>query len=149
VLVEITDSKSSRKRVRRGVFNFIGEISKILFGTMDSEDVEYYNGQIWYFEENSDSMTSLLKQQLSVVKSTLGAVNETFSDMEYNESVVRTGLHQIKTYMDSVVSNATSATRTLEAKIMVEGHIARVYEALNNLQRGRESYNLKWWLLTA
>jgi hypothetical protein len=102
---------------------------------MDNEDAEYYNGQIWYFEENSNSMTSLLKQQLSVVRSTLGAVNETLSDMEYNESVVRTGLHQIKTYMDSVLSNTTSATRTLEAKTMVEGHIARVYEALNNLQR--------------
>jgi hypothetical protein len=48
-------------------------------------------------------MTNLLKQQLSVVKSTLGTINETLSDMEYNESVVRTGLRQMKTYTDSVV----------------------------------------------
>jgi hypothetical protein len=135
LLLEITDPKYSRKRVRRGVFNFIGEVSKILFGTMDNEDAEYYNGQIRHFEENADSMTNLMKQQLSVVKSTLGAINETLSDMEYNESVVRSGLRQIKIYMDSVMSNTTSATRALDAKITVEGHIARVYEALNNLQR--------------
>jgi hypothetical protein len=114
--------------VRRGVFNFIGEVSKIVFGIMDNEDAEYYNGQIRHFEENSDSMTSLLKQQLSVVKSTLGAINETLSDMEY-ESVVRTWLRQIKTYIDSVVSNTTSAARALAAKITVDGHIAWVYEA--------------------
>jgi hypothetical protein len=135
LLVEITDTKTDRKRVRRGVFNFIGDVSKILFGTMDNADAEYYNKQIRCLEENSDSMTHLLKQQLSVVKSTLGAINETLSDVEYNESVVRTGLRQIEKYISSMASNTTSATRALEAKITVEGHIARVYEALNNLQR--------------
>jgi hypothetical protein len=33
-----TDEKLNYSRVKRGVFNFIGGISKILFGTMDSED---------------------------------------------------------------------------------------------------------------
>jgi hypothetical protein len=46
LLSEITDPKYSRKRVRRGVFNCVGEVSKILFGTMDNEDVEYYKGKI-------------------------------------------------------------------------------------------------------
>jgi hypothetical protein len=32
--------------VKRGVFNFIGGISKIVFGTMDSEDASYYNHKI-------------------------------------------------------------------------------------------------------
>jgi hypothetical protein len=79
--------------VRRGVFNFVGEISTILFRTMDDEDAEYYNGQIRHFEENSDSMTNLMKQQqqqqqqLSAAKSTFGAINETLSDMEYNEEL--------------------------------------------------------------
>jgi hypothetical protein len=44
-------SKYLRKHVRRGVFNFIGEVSKILFGTMDNEDVEHYNEQIRHLEE--------------------------------------------------------------------------------------------------
>jgi hypothetical protein len=34
-----------------------------------------------------------------------------------------------------VVSKTTCATRALAAKITVEEHIARIYEALNNLQR--------------
>jgi hypothetical protein len=39
-------NKYIRKRMRRGVFNFIREVSKILFGTMDNEDLECYNEQI-------------------------------------------------------------------------------------------------------
>jgi hypothetical protein len=42
LLTEVTDPKYSRKCVRREVFNLIGEVSKILFGTMDNEDAEYY-----------------------------------------------------------------------------------------------------------
>jgi hypothetical protein len=75
LLVDITDNRYSNKRSKRGVFNFIGEVSKILFGTLDDDDAKFYNEQIRHFEENSDSLTNLLKQQLIVVKSTLGTVN--------------------------------------------------------------------------
>jgi hypothetical protein len=39
-LTRIEDEE--KVRFKRGVFNFIGGISKILFGTMDSEDASYY-----------------------------------------------------------------------------------------------------------
>jgi hypothetical protein len=55
------------KRKRRGACNFIREVSKMLFGTMDEDDVQYYNEQIKLFEQNSEDITALLKQQLSVV----------------------------------------------------------------------------------
>jgi hypothetical protein len=35
LLKEITGRQTGGKRKKRGVFNFIGELSKILFGTMD------------------------------------------------------------------------------------------------------------------
>jgi len=41
------------------VFNFIGEVNKILFGTMDNDDAQYYNEQIKRSEQNSGSLTDL------------------------------------------------------------------------------------------
>ena len=39
---QLTRNKDEeRVRFKRGVFNFIGGISKILFGTMDNEDASY------------------------------------------------------------------------------------------------------------
>jgi hypothetical protein len=102
---------------------------------MNDEDAQYYNEQIRHFEENSESMTHLMKQQLTVVKSSLGAINETLSDLEYNEAKVKEGLMQVKAYVESVVSAGTRVTNTLLAKITVESHIARVTETLNTLQR--------------
>jgi hypothetical protein len=36
------------------VFNFIGEVSEILFGTLDDDDALYYNKQLKHFEQNSE-----------------------------------------------------------------------------------------------
>lgn len=44
---QLTRNKDEeRVRFKRGVFNFIGGISKILFGTMDNEDASYYAEKI-------------------------------------------------------------------------------------------------------
>jgi hypothetical protein len=49
-------------RLRRGILNFVGKISKVLFGTLDENDVDHYSEQIRGFERNSDDNTDLLKQ---------------------------------------------------------------------------------------
>jgi hypothetical protein len=40
-------------------------------------------------------MTTLLKQQLYVVKSYLGAVNNTLMDVEYNENLLKEGISTV------------------------------------------------------
>jgi hypothetical protein len=50
--------------LRRLILNFIGKISKVLFGTLDENDADCYREQIRRFERNSDDTTELLKQQV-------------------------------------------------------------------------------------
>ena len=57
LLKEITGQRSERKR--REVFNFVGELSKILFGTLDEDDAKYYNDQIKFFERNSEDVDTV------------------------------------------------------------------------------------------
>ena len=58
---------------------------------MDEED---YNEQINLFEQNSEDVNTLLKQ-LSVVKSSLGAVNNTLVDVAYNENLLKEGVRKV------------------------------------------------------
>jgi hypothetical protein len=125
LLREITGRQTTGKRKKRGVFNFIGELSKILFGTMDDDDAVYYNEQIKLFEQNSEDTNTLLKQQLSVMKSSLGAVNSTLVDVEYNENLLRVGISNITRYMDTLRSETTASLNLVSAKIKVEGHILK------------------------
>jgi hypothetical protein len=68
VLLGLTDCKYGGQRVKRRVFNVLGEVSKIRFGTFDCVDAHCYNEQIQRSEQISESMTNRLKQQSCAVK---------------------------------------------------------------------------------
>ena len=51
LLKEIMGQQTGSIRKKRGIFNFTGELSKLLFGTMDEGDAKYYNVQIKLFEK--------------------------------------------------------------------------------------------------
>jgi hypothetical protein len=106
-----------------------------MFGTLYSDDADYYNEQIKHFEENTDDMINLMKQQLSIVRASLGTFNENISDMEYNSQIIKNGLLNLKSYMEKVTSKTESRLNILDIKITAEGHIAQVNKALNAMQR--------------
>ena len=135
LLREITGRDVGNKRKRRGVFNFIGELSKILFGTMDDDDAKYYNEQIKAFEQNSGDMTTLMKQQVSVVKSSLGAINNTLSDLEYNEKLMKEGMNKVSDYLIRLRADTDTKMSLVGTKVEVEGHILRVNIAMSVVQR--------------
>jgi hypothetical protein len=134
VLTDIIGTKTWESRRRRGILNFVGEISKVLFGTLDENDAEYYDEKIRYFESNSEDTTELLKQQVYVIKSILGALNVTLTDVEHNDKLVKQGLTDIQTYLDSLTSETAGKLTMFEAKFMIEKHITQVNNALILLQ---------------
>lgn len=77
----------------------------------------------------------MLKQQVSVIKSTLGALNVTVDDMAYNDKLIRDGLTDIQTYLDSLSSETARKLSIFEAKFLIEKHITQVNNALTLLQR--------------
>jgi hypothetical protein len=135
LLREIMGKQPGGKRKRRGIFNFVGELSKILFGTMDDGDAKYYNDQIKLFEQGSEDMTALTKEQLSVVKSSLGAINHTLIDMAYNEDLMKEGINKVTNFMNTIKYETESKLNIFSAKVEVEGHMLRVNTAINKLQR--------------
>jgi hypothetical protein len=78
VLRQLTrnEDESDRTRNRRDVFNFIGGISKLLFGTLDDEDANYYNDKTSHLEHEQLDFLKLSKEQMTVVKTTLDALTQ-------------------------------------------------------------------------
>jgi hypothetical protein len=134
ILTDVTGN-NGESRWRCGILNFVGEISKVLFGTLVENDAQYYDEQIRHFERNSEDTTELLKQQVYVIKSTLGALNLTLADVALNDKLVNQGLVEIQTYLDSLSSETPGKLTIFEAKVMIEKHITQVNNALTLLQR--------------
>jgi hypothetical protein len=76
-LFDIAQGEEEDRRHKRGLFNFVGKVSKTLFGTMDDDDAQFYHDQIERFEQGTATLTQLVKRQLIIVKSTLCTLNET------------------------------------------------------------------------
>jgi hypothetical protein len=133
-LTAVIGTKTREPRGKRGILNFVGEISKVLFGTLEENGAEYYDEKIRHFESNSDDTTELLKQQGYVIKSTLGALNVTLADVEHNDKLLKQGLVEIQTYLDSLASETAAKLTLFEAKFMIEKHITRVNNDLILLQ---------------
>jgi len=116
-------------------FEFCGRNKQTLFGTLDENNAEYYDEQIRQFESNSEDTTELLKQQVSMIKPTLGTLNITLADRVYNDKLVRDGLTNIQTYLDSLSSETARKLSIFEAKFLIEKHITQVNNTLTLLQR--------------
>jgi methyl-accepting chemotaxis protein len=82
-------------RDRRGVFNFIGGISKIILGTLDNEDANYYTDKISQLEKEQLDFLKLSKEQITAVKTTLRSVNSTLLTVSANEKSLSKGLEDI------------------------------------------------------
>jgi len=89
------NTDEDRVRFKRGVFNFIGGISKILFGTMDNEDASYYAERISNLEMEQIDFLKLSKEQITVVNSTLRSLNSTLLAVSENERILSKGLEEM------------------------------------------------------
>lgn len=62
-----TDAQSSNHRTKRGVLNFMREISKLLFGTLTQADVKSYSGHEFQELEKEIRNVNLLNEHLRIV----------------------------------------------------------------------------------
>jgi hypothetical protein len=90
------------KRKKRGVLDFVGEISKILFGTLTQSDAREYNSHISQLEQEQQEFLHISSEQMTVIKSTINSVNSTMRRVDENERVLRDGLLKLDTKFSNV-----------------------------------------------
>lgn len=101
--------KRQIKRGKRGVFDFVGRIAHILFGTLDDEDASYYSSQISKLENEQMEFLKISKEQMTIFKTTLRSVNTSLNTMEQNVAILEKGLENLKDFMNN---NSKQVSRT-------------------------------------
>jgi hypothetical protein len=120
---------------KRGVFNFIGGISKILFATMDSEDASYYAEKISSLEKEQIDFLKLSKEQITVVKATLRSMNSTLLAVSENERILSKGLNEIAKHInkrDGEIKEMFTGTSML---LTVNEHTMQLERAISKCRR--------------
>lgn len=76
------------KKTKRGLFNSFGRFIKTITGNMDADDEEYYDEKINTIALDNKRIYQLEKDQLTIIQSTLWAVNKTTLEMQENENIL-------------------------------------------------------------
>ncbi|KAI4486888.1 hypothetical protein M0802_012239 [Mischocyttarus mexicanus] len=97
--------KYNEKR-KRGIFNFIGVISKTLFRTMRASDAEYYNSEIDKVYSDNKKFATLVQNQTQILKLTIQNT-ENLNNREVIELI------KITEYLEICISEYDQTINTL------------------------------------
>lgn len=106
VIQQLTDKEDEyhhTKFQKRSLFDGIGKVAKILFGTLDSDDAKYYENQIQKFNENEDHLLIMLKEQSHITKTTISNFNKTITSLHVNEKLL---INNMKILKDNLITNS-------------------------------------------
>jgi hypothetical protein len=123
------------KRRKRGVLDFVGEISKILFGTLTQADARQYNSHIDQLEREQQEFLHISSEQMTVIRSTINSVNLTMRRVNQNEKVLRDSLIKLGARID----NATfELQQEMEQVTTANMQIKMIERGLMECQHGYE-----------
>jgi hypothetical protein len=131
---QLTRTEASLVRRKRGLFNFIGQISRSLFGTMDSDDEEFFSHKITQLEGDQADLIKLAKEQMVIVKSTLKSVNGTLNDVSKNEMILEKGLQDIKNFINEENGELKRKYTYTSMLMVLNDHAIQLQRALEEVK---------------
>jgi hypothetical protein len=129
------EDNENQSRFKRGIFDFIGKASKVLFGIMDNSDALYYTNKISVLEKEQIDFMKLSKEQMSVVKSTLRLSNMTLHDIYANEKLLSHGLETLVKHMNEQDAEIRKVLNDYSITVFVNERAAQLTRVLGECRR--------------
>lgn len=139
LVMQLTRMERDTHRQKRGIFNLIGHVAHSLFGMLDSESEVFYNQKIAQLEEEQLEWLKLIREQTTVVRSTLKSVNKTLHDVSVNELTLTRELQQVLKFINvrnKKIENRYAITALL---LTLNDHAMRIRQAIEEV---RDVYNI-------
>ena len=132
----------SRSRVKRGLFNFIGEASRSLFGTATVRDVQQIRRIIRDMKKNGATATHRINELLLVM-------NHSNIDIQINRNRINLVSQRINKLSDKMVEIATTQQQLddeqtkLRRRVIVDGMVSQLEREAYELHQLEDHYQLK------
>lgn len=101
-----------QNRVRRGWFNGVGSLFKNIFGVLDENDAINYNNAINNIQNEENRLTTLMKDNIHIVSSTINTFNSSMRKLNENEEILNANLRHV----NDILANLSNLTDKLELR---------------------------------
>ncbi|KAK7871643.1 hypothetical protein R5R35_001828 [Gryllus longicercus] len=118
-------------RRKRGLFDIIGDISKVMFGTATESEIKEYQEHINTIESEQKEFLKIASEQMTVVKSAILTFNSTIFRIQANERNLAQGLKNFSEQASKSVHALEIATTTVE---ILNEHIRQVQRGIEESQ---------------
>jgi hypothetical protein len=129
-----------RGKKKEGSIGFVDQITKILFGTLDSDDANYYTTRINELEQEQEQeqkdFIRIARDQILVIKSAITSFNFIMRDVEKNEKFLEERLMKLTNHDNNLTSNDYAETQSIA---MIFEHMLQIERTLKGT---REFFNL-------
>jgi hypothetical protein len=135
LVAEYLKPEQQNNRRKRGVLDFVGEISKTLFGTLTQADAKECNRHINQLEKEQKEFLHISSEQMTVIKSAIQSIGSTVQNIDKNEKLLRDIILQL----NEQVANASVTLQTeVEQVTTANLQIATVERGVIECQHGYE-----------
>lgn len=128
---QINPTYSDSNRPKRGLLNALGSIIKIITGNLDNEDAEKYNQQINYLQENQFKMKSILKNQITLLNTSINNFNEIAKNLTHNQLILESRIIQIENTVKQTLIQQTNNYQYFLTQ-MILNQITFIYQIIYN-----------------
>ncbi|XP_046980663.1 uncharacterized protein LOC124545762, partial [Schistocerca americana] len=132
---QLTRHETLRKR---GVLNFVEEISKILFGTLDEQDASIFKSKIGLTESEQRQLLKLTKEQVTVVKATLTSFNHTVSSLARNEEIIVKNMEKLHRHMNEYANSTDQKIQHLAVLTTINEQLIQLVSIFMESEREYE-----------
>ena len=138
LVYQLARNQESPLRMKRGALNFIGELSKVLFGTMDEADAKYYTEKINRLEMEQTGILKLTREQMTVVKATLRTVNSTVREVQENEDALLRNLKLVEDHLNQKDGELKGKIGLLSVTLHMEKHMMQLNRIIYEIEQDYE-----------
>ena len=89
----------NHRRSKRGIFNGGGTFLKWILGVADSDDVDRIDDAIHHAEEHDAGVLDLMKEQIHVIRTTIGNFNDSIGSLKVHEETLNHNIDQINDFL--------------------------------------------------
>lgn len=115
----------------RSLFDAGGKLFKMLIGTLDEDDADFYNSKINDLITGEKDFTDLLKSQTQVVQSTIINFNNTLTNIHHMEETFNSNIYAIQNF----TKNLNNTLQRQSLKQNIQDHISLLLLIFTELNR--------------
>jgi flagellar basal body-associated protein FliL len=127
-------------RKKRGLLNFIGEVSKSLFGTLSQSDSEEYLAEFANLRKRGAQTDSIVKRHTTLIESSINMLRTTHEQMENQGREVDRLIKEIREDINTIKIHDMWWRRTVAAKDKVQDLVSYVTLLIISFQAKQQQF---------